>query len=212
MADNNAAPQTFATLPVAGKLLILVLIVGVISGLYYVLAYMPLSEDITRAQRTNTTKQEELREARERQRQFALLTQQIELRRDIDQQNRRVLPEDAEIAAFLENLDTTAELAGLSINQVTPRTEEPGEFYTSIPVDLVLRGRYFQLAKFFHTISTLDRAISMEEISITLENRSGQSDGAAEPVVDIRVRAMTYKRPPPQTAPPGATPEPEGRQ
>ena len=108
----------------------------------------------------------------------------------------RVLPEDAEIAAFLQDLNRVAELSGLTIRLVEPRPEQRQELYSKIPVVLALTGRFHQMGKFFYNVSKLDRAISLENIRMTAPRqlRSG------EMVIDVDVRATTYRRPLPKQA------------
>ena len=73
--------------------------------------------------------------------------------------------------------------------------------YTRIPVALRLSGRYHQLAKFFYNMSQVERAISMEDISLREPNVS-ETD---EVLLDVDVLATTFRRPvaPAQGGPPG---------
>ena len=197
MATAKQNP-TFASVPLAGKVGILFAIVALVSALYFFVFHKPINDDISSAQRAHTTKTRERDSALQRQQEFVEIQQELAAREAVDIRSRRVLPEQAEMAAFLEEINRAAELCGISLVDVQPGTEEPGEFYTSIPVALRLRGTHHQLSRFFHSVSRLDRAVSMEDISLNHPRAESQE-------LEISVRAITYKRPEAEGAP-GAPP------
>lgn len=189
---------SFATVPLAGKVGILFVIIALVSALYFFVVHKPLTDDIRAARSAQTTKTRERDAALQRQQEFVQIQQELTAREAVDIRSRRVLPEQAEMAAFLEEINRAAELCGIRMVDVQPGTEEPGEFYTSIPVALRLRGTHHQLARFFHSVSRLDRAVSMEDISLNHTSTDSQD-------LEIAVRAITYKRPEAEEAP-GAPP------
>jgi len=185
-----SASSGFATLPLGAKAGLLVLVLGLISAGYYFVFHMPLSDEIDQAVATRVQLQADLTAAQERQQEFLRITQELAAREAIDRQNKRVLPEDAEIPAFLQDLNRLAELSGLGIQLVEPRPEEQAELYIQIPVTLTLTGRFHQVAKFFYNVSRLERAISMSDVRL----RDPRVDGE-EVLLNIDVRASTYRRP-----------------
>src|SRR5690606_5639881 len=189
--------QSFAKLPVGGKILLLVLILGVLTAIYYFALHMGLSDEIAQAEQEHGRLQGQLRDAEARQQEYIQLTQELAARESIDRENKRVLPEKAEIAAFLEDLHGRAELSGLDIRFVEPRPEEQTEIFIRIPVRLAVAGRYHQVAKFFYSVSRLPRAINMENIRLTEPRRDGE-----EVVLSVDVLASTFRRKP--EAPPAA--------
>lgn len=184
--------ERFVGLPSAGKALILVGLLVLLGAAYYALVQGSISSDLQSAQAKNEQLQEQIRDAERREKQYLELTQELANRETDDRQNRRILPEDAEIAAFLQDLNRVAELSGLTIRLVEPRPEQRQELYTKIPVVLALTGRFHQLTKFFYNVSKLDRAISMENIRMTQPKQLP----SGEVVIDVDVRATTYRRPP----------------
>ncbi len=159
--------DTFVGLPAWGKALGLVGVLALLGGGYYTLVYGSVSGDLESAAKRQQQLQDEIQEAERREKQYLELTQELSNREVADRQNRRVLPEDAEIAAFLQDLNRVAELSGLTIRLVEPRPEQRQELYSKIPVVLALTGRFHQMGKFFYNVSKLDRAISMENIRMT---------------------------------------------
>jgi type IV pilus assembly protein PilO len=184
--------ETFVGLPGWGKGLLLVLVLVLLGGVYYALVHNSVATNLEAAQNKKVQLQEQIREAERREKQYLELTQELANRETADRQNRRILPEDAEIAAFLQDLNRVAELSGLTIRLVEPRPEQRQELYSKIPVVLALTGRFHQMGKFFYNVSKLDRAISMENIRMT----QPQLLPSGEVVIKVDVRATTYRRPP----------------
>ena len=137
--------DTFVGLPGWGKGLALVAVLALLGGAYYALVHSSISSDLEGAQSRKQQLQDEIREAERREKQYLELTQELANREAADRQNRRILPEDAEIAAFLQDLNRVAELSGLTIRLVEPRPEQRQELYSKIPVVLALKGRFLSL-------------------------------------------------------------------
>jgi type IV pilus assembly protein PilO len=151
---------------------------------------MGLEDEALEAQRRHEVLQNDLNQARERQKEYLKLREELANREALDRQNMRVLPETAEIPAFLDDLNRLAELSGLRVGQVNPRPEKSEQFFVRVPVSLSIDGKFHQLAKFFYNISRLERAINMENISLTQPR-----DEAGEINLSVSVLATTFRRP-----------------
>ena len=189
MATKSAA-STFATLPVGAKVLVLFALLALVSAGYYLGVHMGLEQEAQEAQRRHAVLQNDLNQARERQKEYLKLREELASREAVDRQNMRVLPENAEIPAFLDDLNRLAELSGLRVGQVNPRPEQSEPFFVRVPVSLSLGGKFHQLAKFFYNISRLERAINMENISLT--QPKSEND---EINLTVSVLATTFRRP-----------------
>jgi type IV pilus assembly protein PilO len=184
-------PQSsFAALPSVGKAVLLVALLGVISGGYYVGMHMGLEEETQDAQRQHSVLTNDLNQARERQKEYLRLREELAAREASDKQNMRVLPETAEISAFLDDLNRLAELSGLRVGNVGPRAEATEQFFVRVPVSLNLAGKFHQLMKFFYNVSRLERAINMENIALTQPTKEGE-----DIIMSVSVLATTFRRP-----------------
>jgi type IV pilus assembly protein PilO len=203
-AKPAAQPQTFAALPVPAKAGILVGLVALISAIYYFALHQPLADEIQGAVTQHAQLETDMQHARERQAEYIQLREELASREGLDRANLRVLPEDAEIASFLQDLNRLAETSGLGMRLVEPRPEEPAAQYIRLPVSLHVAGRYHQLARFMYNVSRLERAISLEDISLEHPHEVGE-----DMVIDVEVLATTFRRPGPDDPlppppPPGA--------
>lgn len=181
--------SSFTALPLTGKALLLVLLLMLISAGYYVAVHMSLTSEINAAVTTHQSLQVSLQEARTRQQQYLQLRAELAEREPVDRQNLRILPEEAEIPAFLGDLNRLAELSGLTMLRVQPRPEEVQEFYVKIPVSLAVTGRYHQIGKFFYNVSRLERAVNMDNVK--LQDPKTQGD---EVTISVDVLATTFRR------------------
>jgi type IV pilus assembly protein PilO len=184
-------PQaSFATLPSAAKVFVLFALLALVSAGYYLGVHMGLEQEVEEAQRRHEVLQNDLTQARERQKEYLKLREELATREAQDRQNMRILPDTAEIPAFLDDLNRLAELSGLRVGNVSPRSELAEQFFVRVPVSLNIGGKFHQLAKFFYNISRLERAINMENISLTQPARDGD-----DIVLSVSVLATTFRRP-----------------
>lgn len=179
--------NSFAGLPVGAKIFLLVLGLAFITGGYYFGLHMGLESDTESAIQRSRVLENQLREANDRQREYLKLREELAAREQLDKQNLRVLPQTAEIPAFLDDLNRLAELSGLETKSVQPMPETTENFYIQVPVALSIRGRYHQLAKFFYNVSRLERAINMANIDLAPIAGTPQMLG-------VTVRATTFRR------------------
>jgi len=190
MAAPVKEAQTFATLAAPVKLVLGLMIGGIIALVYYFALHVPLVDEVEQAEGMHAQLQRQFSEAEERKNEYLRVRAELDGRAAIDRQNKRVLPERAEIPAFLQDLNRLAELSGLRLELVEPRPDEVDAQYVKIPVSLAFSGRYHQVAKFFFNVSQLDRAISMENVRLTDPTLVGE-----EISVKVAVLATTYRRP-----------------
>ncbi len=184
-------PQSsFASLPPAGKAGLLVAVLALLTGGYYVGMHMGLEQESEDAQRQHSVLTNDLNQARERQKEYLRLREELAAREAADKQNMRVLPETAEIPAFLDDLNRLAELSGLRVGNVGPKQEAAEQFFVRVPVSLKIAGKFHQLTKFCSHVSRLERAINMENISLTQPTKDGE-----DVIMNVSVLATTFRRP-----------------
>jgi len=98
------------------------------------------------------------------------------------------LPDRKEIPDLLSTLSTKAREAGLEILLFRPRAENFQEFYAEIPVDIVVRGGFFNAVTFFDEVGKLNRLVNIDNID--LKNPKVGGDQVA---LDISTLATTYR-------------------
>jgi type IV pilus assembly protein PilO len=181
---------SFAQLPVAVKVFLLILCLALLTAGYYAGVHMGLEQETDAAASKHAALEQQLKEAHARQKEYLKLREEVSTREALDKQNLRILPVTAEIPAFLDDLNRLAELSGLQMDNVTPNPEVADQFYIKVPVALRVRGRYHELSKFFYNISRLERAINMEDIRVNMAERAS----SGEVQLAVNVHATTFRR------------------
>lgn len=98
------------------------------------------------------------------------------------------LPDRKEIPDLLTSLSNKAREAGLEILLFRPRAENFQEFYAEIPVDIVVKGGFFNAVAFFDDVSKLNRIVNIDNIDFRNPRVSGDQVS-----MDISNLATTYR-------------------
>ena len=183
------AHSTFATLPVGAKVFVLFALLTLVGTGYYLIFHVSTEDALEAAKAREGALQQQLQAANKRQQEALRLREEVAGREGLERQILRVLPEKAEIPAFLDDLNRLAELSGLRVEAVTPTKGSSEEYYVRVPVSLEVVGKYHQLAKFFYNVSRLERAINMENITLSEPKVEGD-----EVLLKVRVMATTFRR------------------
>ena len=165
----------------AGVVLFLLLL-----GYFYV--YMPgndalntLNDDITSARS-------------ERDRKKAIAANFPKLQRDLQEWTTKLkaaaaqLPDTKEIPDLLSNLSSKAREAGLEIILFRPRSENFQDFYAEIPIDIVVRGSFYNAMRFFDSVGKLNRPVNIDNIDLRNPKISGD-----QVELEISTLATTYR-------------------
>jgi type IV pilus assembly protein PilO len=151
------------------KIAVLLIVILLVGAVYWFQFYGGLSEELDQLMQHHTQLMRQRDDALRRKSTYDNdLHRRDELKKNHAQQ-LRALPSDAEMSSFLASLNTQAELVGLELKSVKPRKEEAAQYYARIPVSLILKGNYLQLAKFFYLVGNVDRIINIENISFKVD-------------------------------------------
>jgi type IV pilus assembly protein PilO len=76
------------------------------------------------------------------------------------------LPDTKEIPDLLSNISSLGRESGLEIIQFKQRPEQFEDFYAAVPVDILVRGTYNQVATFFDKVSRMARIVNVTNVAI----------------------------------------------
>jgi type IV pilus assembly protein PilO len=82
-----------------------------------------------------------------------------ELRKAIAQ-----LPEKREIPELLSSISSKAQQSGLDVLLFRPRAESYQEFYAEVPVDITVKGNFYNTVNFFDEVGRMDRLVNIDNI------------------------------------------------
>jgi type IV pilus assembly protein PilO len=169
--------------------------IGILAGLAvlllvlgYLYIYMPGSEEIARLSEEVATV------TSERDKKKILAANLPKVQRDLVEWDAKLkaavaqLPDSKEIPELLSNLSTKARESGLEIILFRPRAENFQEFYAEIPVDIVVRGGFYNAVTFFEEVGRMGRLVNIDNI-----NLKKYRDIADSVTLDISTLATTYR-------------------
>jgi type IV pilus assembly protein PilO len=184
---NNTLDQILGR-PQAQKIGILAGIIILLAALYYTFLYSPRSDELTKSR-------DEIETARNqrsiKQRRVANLGRLQKDLIDLDFKLKEAvaqLPDKKEIPDLLSQISTKARESGLEILLFRPRAENYQEFYAQIPVDIVVRGGFYNAVAFFDEVGKLKRLVNIDNIDFKTPKVAGEQLS-----LDISTLATTFR-------------------
>ena len=174
-------------LSTAGKLAVGITFILTVGVGYFLLFYADVDGDISTQRQLLTTKKAELAKAEEADQAYNKDLTELERKKQLVQQQKKILPDNSETPALLSTLQTVATISGVRLTSWTPQEESAEDFYAKVPMELKLQGRYHQVAKFFHGIGQVDRIINIENITIKVVKDTNAATAADEVAGDRNV-------------------------
>lgn len=153
-------------MPVRQRVLLLVATVFLVFGGYAYLIYWPRADEITDKEQTLAS----LRQDRDRK--AALVANLAQAKQDVADLNAALkqaiaqLPDTKEIPDLLSGISAVARDAGLEIQQFRQKEEVYQDFYAEVPVEILVRGAYWQVESFFQRVSDLTRIVNVGNIGV----------------------------------------------
>jgi len=159
--------DSLLNLPKSKKILILVAILIVITGLYAYLFYLPYQEEMERLKGEYDKLTRELNESR------AIVRDLQKFKEEIEKLNAELvkaltqLPNEKEIPEILKNISSLGKESNLEFTLFKPKPEEPQHFYAKVPIELVVVGSYHNTGTFFDKVSKLPRIINVVDFNMS---------------------------------------------
>lgn len=165
---NAAAPggSTLDKMPPIAKVGVGALFAFLIGILYFVVFYSDVDTDLTNAKRSERGLRAQLAEAEKSREEYQKDADEKTRREQQAREQKKILPDDPEMPAFLATIQDVATVSGVNLNSWSPTEQIPEEFYAKVPMKLTLVGKFHQVVKFFHGVGQQDRIINVEDIRI----------------------------------------------
>jgi type IV pilus assembly protein PilO len=94
------------------------------------------------------------------ERQLANLKQQLEI-------ERRIVPDDKSVDAFIETMDAEAAKAGVEVRRYTAKPVAAKEYYSELPFDMEMDGPYYSMLNFFDRVGKLERIVNISGLMVS---------------------------------------------
>jgi len=188
-AKANAPAQggsTLDRLPPIAKVGVGFLFAVLIGVLYFVVFYSDVDSDLTNARNREKTLLQQLADAEKSREEYQKDADEKTRREQQAREQKKILPDDPEMPAFLSTLQDVATVSGVNLMSWSPTEEVPEEFYAKVPMKLTLSGKFHQVVKFFHSVGQQDRIINIEDIRIKKLKVDNED-------VDVECRATAFR-------------------
>ena len=97
----------------------------------------------------------------------------------------RFLPNEMEIPELLTQITKLAVDSNLDIPIFRPQSNRKQGFYQEVPISLIIKGTYHDVAVFFEKVGNMDRIMNIQNVSMKPEKESST-------VLDVTCNAITY--------------------
>jgi type IV pilus assembly protein PilO len=85
----------------------------------------------------------------------------------------RQMPTKEEIASLLVDISKTGLASGLKFKLFKPETPIPKDFYSELPINIEVLGKYQELGLFVSGLASLPRIVTIHDVNITPVNNDG---------------------------------------
>ena len=174
------------------KVLILVAILCVITGLYLYALFLPQQESLKMARGELSRLAKELNESKAITRDLQKFKEQVQKLNEELKTALTQLPNEREIPEILKNISSLGKESNLEFTLFRPKPEEPQQFYAKVPIELVALGNYHNIGIFFDKVSKLPRIINVVDFNMT---RAKDIRGKSETEILVKTSCMinTYR-------------------
>jgi type IV pilus assembly protein PilO len=153
-------------MPVRQRVLLLVGSVLLLFFLFGYMLYLPRNAEIAEKEENLVALEQD------RDRKMALVSNLPQLRQEVADLNAALkeavaqLPDTKEIPDLLSGISAVARESGLEIQQFRQKAENYQEFYAEVPVEILVKGTYWQVEQFFKKVADLTRIVNVSDIGI----------------------------------------------
>jgi type IV pilus assembly protein PilO len=187
-------------LSLPGKIAVAVVFMLMVGAAYFVVFYGEIDGQIASQVQLKAQKLNELEGAKEADRAYNKDLTELERRKQIAVKQKKILPDNAEWAPFLDTVQRSATISGITLTTWEPKGEVAEDFFVKVPMEVKVKGRYHQIAKFFNTVGQSDRIINMADIAMKIDPRSSKAsdqgtinEGEESVIVEVTAMATAFR-------------------
>jgi len=171
------------------KILILVVILGAMSGLYFQSFFSPRQEELKILDGDLNKLVKELNESKAITRDYQKFKEQVAKLNEELTNALTQLPNEKEIPEILKTITNLGKESNLEFTLFKPKAEEPQPFYANVPIELTVSGSYHNTGIFFDKVGKLPRIINVVDFNMT---RAKEVKGKGESEVWVKTSCLVH--------------------
>ncbi|HVP63330.1 MAG TPA: type 4a pilus biogenesis protein PilO [candidate division Zixibacteria bacterium] len=194
---------TWKELPALAKIGIVAGVGLVLSVGFYFWKLRPMEQENRQQLETLRIKQAEVAQLAPYRNKLTELNGQISTLRDKLEQQKRIVPEQKEVPAFITVVQDEAIRSGVSIRHYKTKPTVQQNYYVEEPFDVELDGSFFNVVNFFERIAQVDRVVNFSNCSIggLKGGKGGRYPYQPDETVTMSCTATTFYSTPGVSAP-----------
>ena len=161
------------------KVLILVALLCVITGVYFYSFFTPQQQEL------DTMKKELSKLVEDLDKSKAISRDLEKYKAQVEQMNKELavaltqLPTEKEIPEILKNISSLGKESQLEFTLFRPKPDEPQQYYAKVPIELSIVGSYHNTGTFFDKVSKQPRIINVVDFNMArVKDAKGRDDVA----------------------------------
>lgn len=175
-------------LPLYQRLLILVALMLVITGLFVYLMYLPMREELAGLQQKDASLQSKIQEDQRIADNLPKFKAEFEKMEALLNDALTELPNEKEIPNLLTSITALAKESGLNVTLFKPGAEKPKGFYAEVPVELKMVGSYHEVALFSDAVAKLPRIVNINNLTL-----ASPKDDGGRVLLAVNCLATTFR-------------------
>ena len=184
-----SASNIIEKIPVWARAAIWFAILALIFAAFFFSIFMPQQRALEGLRKDLGAKKEQLIILQNTARQLPKMKERLaELRSQLTQALKR-LPNDKEIPLLIKNIEEMAKVVGLDVKYVKLQRLVNLGFFSSIPIDILVKGGFHNTILFFDALNKLPRIINISNIKIS----DPDDKEAGRTTITTSCLAVTYK-------------------
>ncbi len=156
----------FKQLPYLAQLGIVALVIVLLAGGAYWFALYPLAKANQADTLTLKSKQAEVARLTPFKSKLAELNTQSEVLKSKMEEQRKVVPDEAEVPSFITLVETEASAAGVEVRRYTPKETTTKEYYVEVPIDIDVDGPYYSVLNFYDRLQKVQRIVNVSKLTM----------------------------------------------
>jgi type IV pilus assembly protein PilO len=133
------------------------------------------------------------------------LRQKVEQYRSMLGLMRRLVPEQNEVPALIDDISTKAKVRGVTIGRIEPLPVDPGQPFDTYRYRLEILGHYDQLGEYLSDIASLSRVVVPQDVAMRPASQGAQRQlkDTVGALLEVDFAIRTYVKAPAPPVPAG---------
>jgi type IV pilus assembly protein PilO len=104
----------------------------------------------------------------------------------------RQMPTQEEVASLLTDISQAGLSSGLEFRLFKPSPAVGKDFYSELPINIEVLGRYDQLGLFVSSLAALPRIVTLHDVSIVPQDSKGKKEAIGAGIMLMKATLKTY--------------------